>query len=304
MAEAQSKPSPDGAAIDQQSGAARAGVEAAPGGAEAAPAGKGEVGPPSGEPGAEPGASGRGRRRRRRGRAGGLAVQGEEERQVMEERRDGARPQDSTDQDREGTTVAAAAESAEAGERGAREERRGRRGRGRRERGHQRGERPERTERSESADGEEAAGGGVAAEALPEIRIADLHHMSVKQLIELAKSEGVQDTGGLNKSDLINKILRERVRKRGSLYGEGVLEVLPDGFGFLRSAEYSYLASPNDIYVSPSPDPALRPAHRRHRRGPDPPARRTRSATSRCSRSRRINGEDPERPATGCSSTT
>ena len=87
---------------------------------------------------------------------------------------------------------------------------------------------------------------------MPDVRVADLQHMSVKDLIELARSEGLNETAGLKKQELIHWILKERIRKRGNLYGEGVLEVLPDGFGFLRSPEYSYLASPNDIYVSPS----------------------------------------------------
>src|SRR5690606_6723502 len=57
---------------------------------------------------------------------------------------------------------------------------------------------------------------------------------------------------GLKKQDLIFQILQKHVVKQGLMYGEGVLEILPDGFGFLRSPEYSYLACPDDIYVSPS----------------------------------------------------
>ena len=59
---------------------------------------------------------------------------------------------------------------------------------------------------------------------------------------------------GLNKQQLIFKILKNRVERseEGIMYGEGVLEVLPDGFGFLRSPRYSYLSSPDDVYVSPS----------------------------------------------------
>ena len=86
----------------------------------------------------------------------------------------------------------------------------------------------------------------------PEIRMADLNQASMKALHEMAHERNIMETSGLKKQTLINRILREHVRRRGNVYGEGVLEVLPDGFGFLRSVQYSYLASPNDIYVSPS----------------------------------------------------
>jgi transcription termination factor Rho len=76
--------------------------------------------------------------------------------------------------------------------------------------------------------------------------------MPVKELHELAKRELHIEVTGLKKQDIINRVLKERITKRGKLYGEGVLEVLPDGYGFLRTPQYSYLPSPNDIYVSPS----------------------------------------------------
>ena len=82
--------------------------------------------------------------------------------------------------------------------------------------------------------------------------IKDLQQMDVTQLHEIAKTEGIQDYVGLKKQDLIFQILRSRVRQNGLMFGEGVLEILPDGFGFLRSPEYNYLPCPDDIYVSPS----------------------------------------------------
>jgi transcription termination factor Rho len=82
--------------------------------------------------------------------------------------------------------------------------------------------------------------------------IRDLQQMDVHQLHDIAKSEGIQDYIGLKKQDLIFQILRARIRQNGLMYGEGVLEILPDGFGFLRSPEYSYLPCPDDIYISPS----------------------------------------------------
>jgi len=94
--------------------------------------------------------------------------------------------------------------------------------------------------------------GEKEAKANIEFNIATLQKMTIKKLHELAKSQGVKEYSGLKKQDLIFKILKERVSKDGMMYGEGVLEVLPDGFGFLRAADYNYLPSPDDIYVSPS----------------------------------------------------
>ena len=85
-----------------------------------------------------------------------------------------------------------------------------------------------------------------------DMSVRDLQKMDVEDLHALAKKEGVQEYAGLKKQDLIFQILKSHISKQGLMYGEGVLEVLPDGFGFLRSPEYSYLACPDDIYVSPS----------------------------------------------------
>ncbi|MHC4713573.1 MAG: transcription termination factor Rho [Planctomycetota bacterium] len=85
-----------------------------------------------------------------------------------------------------------------------------------------------------------------------EIHLTELQKMTVRQLQEAAKKEGVEEYSGLKKPDLIFKILKNRVKANGMLYGEGVLEILPDGFGFLRSPDYNYLPGPDDIYVSPS----------------------------------------------------
>src|SRR5580700_5847582 len=82
--------------------------------------------------------------------------------------------------------------------------------------------------------------------------IKDLQVMDVHKLHEIAKEEGIADYVGLKKQDLIFQILRARIRQNGLMYGEGVLEILPDGFGFLRSPEYNYLPCPDDIYISPS----------------------------------------------------
>jgi transcription termination factor Rho len=80
--------------------------------------------------------------------------------------------------------------------------------------------------------------------ALKKKKISDLH--------EIAKKFNLQETTGLNKQDLIFKILQGQAEQSGVMFGEGVLEILQDGFGFLRSPNYNYLPSPDDIYVSPS----------------------------------------------------
>jgi transcription termination factor Rho len=85
-----------------------------------------------------------------------------------------------------------------------------------------------------------------------EIHLTELQKMTMPQLIRTAKTEGISDYMGLKKQDLIFRILKERVKQNGLMYGEGTLEVLPDGFGFLRSPDYNYLPCPDDIYVSPS----------------------------------------------------
>ncbi|MBU4270311.1 MAG: transcription termination factor Rho [Planctomycetes bacterium] len=82
--------------------------------------------------------------------------------------------------------------------------------------------------------------------------IAELQRMSMAELIEEARRENLEDCAGAKRQDLIFKILKERVKLNGLMFGEGTLEVLPDGFGFLRSSDYHYLSCPDDIYVSPS----------------------------------------------------
>jgi len=85
-----------------------------------------------------------------------------------------------------------------------------------------------------------------------ETHLTELKKMTIAQLHAVAKGEGIEGYTGLKKQDLIFKILEERVKANGLMYGEGVLEVLPDGFGFLRSPDYNYLPCPDDIYISPS----------------------------------------------------
>ncbi len=84
------------------------------------------------------------------------------------------------------------------------------------------------------------------------MEIANLKAMSIVELTKLAKDLSVNGISGLKKQDLIFKILQAKTEKEGLIFGEGVLEILPDGFGFLRSPDYNYLPGPDDIYISPS----------------------------------------------------
>ncbi len=85
-----------------------------------------------------------------------------------------------------------------------------------------------------------------------EFHIEQLQKMNIKELQKVAREEDVGSHTGLKKQDLIVTILKSRVNEKGKMYGEGVLEILPEGFGFLRSPDYSYVPGPDDIYVSPS----------------------------------------------------
>jgi len=85
-----------------------------------------------------------------------------------------------------------------------------------------------------------------------ELNITELKKFTIPQLQKKARTLKVEGIGGLKKQDLIFKILQGQTEKNGLLFGEGLLETHPDGFGFLRSGNYNYLPSPDDIYVSPS----------------------------------------------------
>jgi transcription termination factor Rho len=87
---------------------------------------------------------------------------------------------------------------------------------------------------------------------LSTMNIVELKEMTISELSEVAKKLNVNGTSGLRKQELIFKILEAQTEKNGLIFGEGVLEILPDGFGFLRAPSYNYLPGPDDIYVSPS----------------------------------------------------
>jgi transcription termination factor Rho len=93
----------------------------------------------------------------------------------------------------------------------------------------------------------------VVKVAEPEpFNLAVLKEMSITELTNVAKSLGVENATSMRRQELIFKILAAQTEKNGLIFAEGVLEILPDGFGFLRAPEYNYLPGPDDIYVSPS----------------------------------------------------
>ncbi|MCA9256656.1 MAG: Rho termination factor N-terminal domain-containing protein, partial [Phycisphaerales bacterium] len=115
------------------------------------------------------------------------------------------------------------------------------------------------TATADATDAPKGAGEPAMHEKYERVKQGDLHittlqRMSIPELHEVAKAEGITDYTLLKKQDLIFKILKDRINRHGQglMYGEGVLEILPDGFGFLRSPEYNYIPCPDDIYISPS----------------------------------------------------
>jgi len=84
------------------------------------------------------------------------------------------------------------------------------------------------------------------------MNLSELKHKKINELAALARDLNVEGAAGLRKQELIFAILQAQVEKNGMISGGGVLEILPDGFGFLRAPDYNYLPGPDDIYVSPS----------------------------------------------------
>src|SRR6202140_5494606 len=111
---------------------------------------------------------------------------------------------------------------------------------------------------SAAPDPPAAESSGAAGSVQPEPRhpaglnITDLKGMSSQKLTQIAKDMNVTGATGMRKQDLIFQILKAQTELSGFIFSEGVLEVLPDGFGFLRAPDYNYLPGPDDIYVSPS----------------------------------------------------
>ena len=111
------------------------------------------------------------------------------------------------------------------------------------------GNNPTATEREEAGERESLEEKAPAGEQL---NLKDLKTRKIADLVKIARDLKIEGAAGMRKQDLIFAILQAKTERDGLIYGEGVLETLPDGFGFLRSAQYSYLPGPDDIYVSPS----------------------------------------------------
>ncbi len=104
----------------------------------------------------------------------------------------------------------------------------------------------------EAPAAETAAAPQKKQQAAETLDIRMLKEVKLPDLAKLAKDLGVENASGMRKQDLIFAILQAQTEKSGLIFSEGVLECLPDGFGFLRAPEYNYLPGPDDIYVSPS----------------------------------------------------
>lgn len=121
---------------------------------------------------------------------------------------------------------------------------------------HEKHEKPAKAERSEKVeknDKVEKTPGLTGDKPVPTaMDIGFLQKMTISELNRVAQEMKIEGHSGLRKQDLIFKILEAQAQKAGVMFGEGVLEILPDGFGFLRSPQYNYLPGPDDIYVSPS----------------------------------------------------
>src|SRR5438309_10828726 len=85
-----------------------------------------------------------------------------------------------------------------------------------------------------------------------QLHISELQALNIKDLAKTAKKYKIAEAGKMSKQDLIFAVLQAQAEKHGLIFSEGVLEVLPEGYGFLRSPDYSYLPGPDDIYISPS----------------------------------------------------
>jgi len=112
---------------------------------------------------------------------------------------------------------------------------------------------------TETGDAASVASGVAPSQEAPRspakasmLNINDLKDMSIQKLTQVAKDLNVAGATGMRKQDLIFQILKAQTELSGFMFSEGVLEVLPDGFGFLRAPDYNYLPGPDDIYVSPS----------------------------------------------------
>src|SRR5258708_29875901 len=105
---------------------------------------------------------------------------------------------------------------------------------------------------SDGAPGAPSGTATVSPTTGTSLRLDDLYRLPMPKLFALAEREGVAEHTGMSRAQLIVAMVRKQIERGEVVKGSGTLEVLPDGYGFLRSAAHNYLASPEDIYVSPS----------------------------------------------------
>src|SRR5688500_4165847 len=111
---------------------------------------------------------------------------------------------------------------------------------------------PAAPDQASAAKPQQPAGDAGRSPKAPALNINDLKDMSIQALTQVAKDLNVAGATGMRKQDLIFQILKAQAEQSGLIFSEGVLELLPDSFGFLRSPDYNYLPGPDDIYVSSS----------------------------------------------------
>jgi transcription termination factor Rho len=108
------------------------------------------------------------------------------------------------------------------------------------------------------------------------MNIVELKNKKIN-LTKMAKELHIDGAAGMRKQELIFALLQAQIEKDGMIFGEGTLEILPDGFGFLRAPNYNYLPGPDDIYVSPSQISTVQSENGRHGFRTDPPAQGVRA---------------------------
>ena len=140
---------------------------------------------------------------------------------------------------------------------------------------------------------------------LPAVNLTELKRRPPAELLKLRRGDGHRECEHAQEvGPRLRRSLKRLAETDVPINGEGVLEILQDGFGFLRTPDVNYLPCPDDIYISPVADPPLRPAHRRRRAGPDPPAQGGRALLRAAARRGRSTARTPRWPDTGSTSTT
>lgn len=111
---------------------------------------------------------------------------------------------------------------------------------------------PQATQNTQEANQKQAKDGEAPEQPRNEMNLVELKSKNIRELMTIAKALNIDGASAMRKQELIFALLQAQAEMSGLIYGEGVLEILPDGFGFLRSQNYNYLPGPDDIYVSPS----------------------------------------------------